>query len=262
MAQAPTQDGQGEGQPGQVRQILDRVDRASTSLEKTMQSLETVSGRLERGEGTLGRLSKDEQLIDEVEGVAQSVGEFMDGVQRLQTIVALRTDYQFRAGTIKSFVELRLQPREDKYYSFEIVNDPRGLTRLEQRTVETTNPNDPPVYFERSETTTNAMRFSMQIAQRFGPMVGRFGIKESTGGVGLDYLMFEDRFELRQDLFGFGERVVPRWRAWLGYEFVPRLWLLGGADDIIDSDKRDYFIGLQLRFNDQDLKTILPFSPR
>jgi hypothetical protein len=23
---------------------------------------------------------------------------------------------------------------------------------------------------------------------------------------------------------------------------------------------RDYFIGLQLRFNDQDLKTILPFS--
>ena len=37
------------------------------------------------------------------------------------------------------------------------------------------------------------------------------------------------------------------------------LWLLGGVDFVF-SDKRDYFMGLQLRFTDQDLKTILPFA--
>jgi phospholipid/cholesterol/gamma-HCH transport system substrate-binding protein len=253
-----------EGDPpsqGEVRQIIERVNRATTSLEKTMNNLENVTGGIDRGEGTLGRLLKDERLIDEVEGVVEGVNEFVGGVSRLQTIVNLRTDYQFLAGSVKSYVELRLQPREDKYYSIEIVNDPRGLTRVEQTTVRTTNPNDPPYYAEDRVVTTNAFRFSLQFAQRLGPFVGRFGIKESTGGIGLDTLLFDDRFELVQDLFGFGETVLPRWRVSLGYEFVTRLWLLAGADDILSPIRRDYFIGLQLRFNDEDLKSILPFAP-
>lgn len=248
-------------QVGEVRQIIDKVNRASDSLESALKNVDTVSQRLANGEGTLGRLSKDETLINEVEGVAESVGEFMGGVSRLQTIVLLRTDYQFLASTVKSYVELRLQPREDKYYAIEIVNDPRGLTRFEQIDVETTNPNDPTQYREVRTVTTNAFRFSLQFAQSIGPFTGRFGIKESTGGVGLDLTLFEDRFELRQDLFGFGEVVIPRWRVGFGYEFVNRLWLLGGVDDILNSTRRDYFVGLQLKFNDEDIKTILPFVP-
>jgi phospholipid/cholesterol/gamma-HCH transport system substrate-binding protein len=73
--------------------------------------------------------------------------------------------------------------------------------------------------------------------------------------------MIDDRFELQQDHFGFGEVVIPRWRIHLGYEFVKRLWLLAGVDDIVAPERRDYFVGLQLRFNDRDLKTILPFAP-
>ena len=71
-----------------------------------------------------------------------------------------------------------------------------------------------------------------------------------------------DRFEIRQDLFGFGEELQPRWRIGLNYEFIKRLWMNAGVDDIINRDRRDYFVGLQLRFNDQDLKTILPFAPK
>ena len=39
-----------------------------------------------------------------------------------------------------------------------------------------------------------------------------------------------------------------------------RLWLLGGVDHIFLPNRRDYFLGLQLRFTDEDLKTILPFT--
>lgn len=252
-----------EGQPqktGEVREILDKVDRASSSLEQTLSNMETVTGRLEKGEGTLGRLSKDEHLINEVEGVTETVGDFVGGLGRLQTIVQLRTDYQFLANTVKSYVQLRLQPREDKYYVIEIVNDPKGLTHYEQTVVTTSNPNLPNTYFENRTVTTNSFRFSLQFAQRFGPFVGRFGIKESTGGIGLDTLLLDDRFELQQDIFGFGEVVLPRWRVSLGYEFIPRLWMLAGLDDIFSATRRDYFVGLQLRFNDEDLKTILPFA--
>lgn len=250
-----------QAQAGEVRQIIDKVNRASESLESALKNIDSVTGRLERGEGTLGRLTRDEKLINEVEGVAETVGDFVGGLSRLQTIVVLRTDYQFLSSTVKSYVELRLQPREDKYYLIEVVNDPKGLTRYEQIDVDTTNTNDPPHYREVRTVTSNSFRFSLQFAQSFGPFTGRFGIKESTGGLGLDLSLFQKRFELRQDLFGFGEVVVPRWRVSLGYEFVNRVWLLGGVDDILSGARRDYFVGLQLKFNDEDLKTILPFAP-
>ncbi len=252
-----------QGQPqktGEIREILDKVDRASSSLESTLANLDAVSGRIEKGQGTIGRLTKDEHLINEVEGVTETVGDFVGGLGRLQTIVQLRTDYQFLASTVKSYVQLRLQPREDKYYMIEIVNDPKGLTHYEQTAVTTSNPNEPANYYEYRTVTTNSFRFSLQFAQRFGPFVGRFGIKESTGGIGLDTLLLDDRFELQQDVFGFGEVVLPRWRVSLGYEFIPRLWMLAGVDDILSATRRDYFVGLQLRFNDEDLKTILPFA--
>jgi phospholipid/cholesterol/gamma-HCH transport system substrate-binding protein len=177
----------------------------------------------------------------------------------VQTVVGLRTDYNFLANTIKSYVELRLQPSEDKYYLIELVNDPRGKTSFEQQDVDTTNPNLPAHYRTTTTTTTNSFRFSFQFAKRIGPFTGRFGIKESTGGIGLDLHLLNDRFELRQDLFGFGEELSPRWRIAVAYEFIRKLWLLGGVDDILNSDRRDYFVGLQLRFNDQDLKSVLPF---
>lgn len=245
---------------GEVRQIIAKVNRASENLEATMKNLDNLTGRLDRGEGTLGRLSKDEHLINEVEGVAEDIGEFVGGLSRLQTIVTMRTDYQFLSSTVKSYVELRIQPREDKYYLIEVVNDPRGLTHFEQIDVDTTNPNDPPHYREVRTVTANSLRFSLQFAQSFGIFTGRFGIKESTGGVGLDTLLLDKRFEVRQDLFGFGEVVLPRWRVSLGYEFVNRIWLMGGVDDILSTSRRDYFVGAQLRFNDEDLKTILPFA--
>jgi phospholipid/cholesterol/gamma-HCH transport system substrate-binding protein len=252
--------GERPGEAGEIRKIVERVDRASQNLESALKNVDDVTGRLERGEGTLGRLTKDEKLINEVEGAVENVGEFLGGISRLQTIVSLRTDYQFLASTVKSYVEIRLQPREDKYYLFEVVNDPKGLTRFEQIDVDTTNPNDPPHYREVRTVTQNTLRFSLQFAQSFGPVTGRFGIKESTGGLGLDVSLFEDRFELRQDLYGFGEVVLPRWRISLGYEFINRLWLLGGVEDILSGSRRDYFVGGMLRFNDEDLKTILPFA--
>lgn len=260
MTAGPEKAGMG-GQPGEVRAAAERVNRASESLEKTLQHADNIAARIDRGEGTVGRLTKDESLINEVESVVEDLGTLVGGVGRLQTVVGLRTDYNFLANTIKSYVELRLQPSEDKYYSIEIVNDPRGRTTFEQIDVDTTNPNDPPHYREIRTVTTNAFRFSFQFAKRMGPLTGRFGIKESTGGLGLDLHLLDDRFELRQDLFGFGEELSPRWRIALSYEFVRKLWLLGGVDDILNTDRRDYFVGLQLRFTDQDLKTVLPFAP-
>lgn len=260
VRQLLAQQGGAAGEPGEMRSTVERINRASKSLESALAHIDNVAARIDRGEGTVGRLTKDEALINEVQGVAEGVNDYVDSLRRLQTIVGLRSDYNFLANTIKSYVELRLQPREDKYYLIELINDPRGKTSFTQTDVDTTNPNDPAHYRTVTTTTTDAFRFSIQFARRIGPFTGRFGIKESTGGIGLDTHLLQNRFEIVQDFFGFGEEIRPRYRLWVGYEFIKRLWLIGGVDHIFLPNRRDYFLGLQLRFTDDDLKTILPFA--
>jgi phospholipid/cholesterol/gamma-HCH transport system substrate-binding protein len=254
-------EGDVKGSIGQVRETVERVNRASSSLESALQHIDSVSARIDKGEGTVGRLTKDETLINEVQGVVEGVGDFVGGITRMQTIIGLRADYNFVSNTIKSYVELRLQPSEDKYYLIEVINDPRGRTTVEQTDIDTTDPTRPPHYRDVKTTTTNAFRFSLMFAKRIGPFTGRFGILESTGGIGLDVHLLRDRFEIRQDVFGFGETLQPRWRIGLGYEFLHHLWMLAGVDEVFNTSRRDYFVGLQLRFNDQDLKAMLPFTP-
>ena len=253
--------GRGTGTGAEVKDTIDHLNTSSQSLESALLHIDHVADRLDKGEGTLGRLTKDDALITEIQNVAEGVNNLVEPIGRLQTIVGLRSDYNFLANTIKSYFELRLQPREDKFYMLQLINDPRGKTSFSQVDVETTNPNEPARYRTLTTTTTDAFRFSLEIARQLGPVRGRFGIIESTGGIGLDLLLFNGRFELSNDLFGFGEQVVPRFRSFLSYQFINRLWLIGGVDNIFVPGLRDYFVGLQLRFTDDDLKTILPFAP-
>jgi phospholipid/cholesterol/gamma-HCH transport system substrate-binding protein len=248
------------GQKGELRETIERLDRSSKSLESTLAHADSVAGRIDRGEGTIGKLTKDDALVNEVQGVAEGVNDYVQNLTRLQTIVGLRADYNFLANTIKSYVALRLQPTEDKYYEIELINDPRGLTSITDTSVDTTNITMPSHYRTISYTTTNSFRFSLQFAKRIGPFTGRFGLKESTGGTGLDIHLLQDRFEIVNDLFGLSEFVEPRYRVYISYEFLGRLWLYGGVDHLLEPSLRDYFLGLQLRFTDDDLKTILPFS--
>jgi len=251
----------GRGEPnGRLRDTIDRLDEASKSLQSTLEHADSIAGRIDRGEGTIGKLTKDDALINEVQGVAEGVNDYVQNIVRLRTVVGLRSDYNFLANTIKTYVSLRLQPREDKYYELELINDPTGYTSFTDTQVDTTNPQEPSHYRTITTTTTEAFRFSLQFAKRFGPFTGRFGIKESTGGVGLDLHLLQDRFEVVNDLFGFSEEVQPRYRVFISYEFIKRLWLLGGVDYVFTPAQRDYFLGLQLRFDDTDLKTILPFA--
>jgi phospholipid/cholesterol/gamma-HCH transport system substrate-binding protein len=251
----------GKGTPGdELRSTVERLDRASANLERTLARAEVIAGGIARGEGTLGRLSKDDTLINEVESTVGEMREAVGGFGRIQAVIGLTLEYYFLAASPENTVEIRLQPAEDSYYSIEIVGDPRGKTNIQQIDVDTTNPNSPAHYRNIITTTTNSFRFSFQFAKRIGWFTGRFGIKESTGGLGLDLHLLKDRFELRQDLFGFGEELYPRWRVALAYEFIRKLWLLGGVDDIVNSGRRDYFIGLQLRYDDTDLKRLLPFA--
>jgi phospholipid/cholesterol/gamma-HCH transport system substrate-binding protein len=247
---------------GRVDDTVSSVQRAAHDLEAAMKDIRQVTERTARGEGTVGRLTQDEKLINEVEGVIEGVSDVIGPIGRLQTIVRLRSEYNFLANTFKNYVGLRLQPREDRYYSFELINDPRGRTSFTQRQVRTSPPRDgePEFYQETVSETSDAFRFTLQFAKRIHFATFRFGILESTGGLGLDLHLLDDNLEVNADAFAIGEQQYARLRVALAYEVLQRLFIVGGMDDMLN-ESRDFFLGAQLRFNDEDLKSILPFIP-
>ncbi|MBL8601707.1 MAG: MCE family protein [Myxococcales bacterium] len=250
----------GDNTVTQMQETLRNVADASRSLRESLDHVNNVAGSIDRGEGNLGRLARDESLIDEVQGTAEALNDVVQPISRLQTMVGLRSEYSFISNTLRSYVELRLQPREDKYFLIEVIDDPRGLTTVSSNITDTTDPTLTPHVRTVSRLTTDSFRFSAMIARRVGPITFRYGIKESSGGFGADLHLLDDRIEVRTDLFGFGENSYPRFRAAAAFNVLQRAWLIAGIDDVFNGDRFDYFLGAQLRFLDDDLKAILPFS--
>ena len=112
----------GEG----ARGSLDKLQSTIDNLDKTMKNMETVTSRLEKGEGTVGRLLTDDTIARNVEEITEDAGGFVRSITRLQTIVGLRTEYNFLSSTFKNYLSIQLMPRPDKFYLIELVEDPRG----------------------------------------------------------------------------------------------------------------------------------------
>ncbi len=229
-------------------------------LDRTLENLGDITEGVNKGEGTVGRLLKDDKLINDVEEVVEGASGLVEGAFKLQTIVGLMSEFNFYDNTIKTSLQLRLQPREDKYYLIEAIYDPRGATSREKIVVETTNPDDPAQYQETRRITKDTLLLSFMFARRLHFATFRFGIKESSGGIGLDLHILRDRVELTTDLYRFGEDVYPRLKELIAIEFLRHVYIIGGINDILN-ENRDYFVGAMLRFNDEDLKTMLMFSP-
>lgn len=65
--------------------LATRLDDIATSLGRSAVSAEGILGRIERGEGTLGRLAQDEDLYDHASAAAASVQKAADEFARVAT---------------------------------------------------------------------------------------------------------------------------------------------------------------------------------
>ena len=67
----------------QASVITRRLDGVSTTLEKSSQSMQNVLGRVERGEGSLGKLTKDDKLYDRLSEAAANMNQASVNLSKL-----------------------------------------------------------------------------------------------------------------------------------------------------------------------------------
>ncbi len=255
-----------------LKESVGGVKDALASLNRSLASLENVSSKIEKGEGTLGKLVADEELAQKVEGTVEDASEFVGRLVRLQTEVTLRSELLLNERGAKNYLSLKLIPKPDKYYLVEVIDDPRGL--VEREVITRSPPGAEEAANQEVRVTREALKFSAQFAKRYYFATFRFGIIESTGGLGANLHFLDDHLELKLDAFEFAspDKDYPRIKAYANFLFLNHLFVTAGADDIINPAEveattgrilsgRDYFFGGGIYFTDDDLKAILTFAP-
>lgn len=251
-----------------VREKLDQVD-------SLLSHSSSVARKIDEDEGTLGRLVNDSTLADNLTDISDDAKDFLGTVFNLQTYVGLRSEWAIRGGGLRSYITVDIQTRPDKFYYIELEKGPRGT--FPESTLTCGVMNNP---CDKTFVITDKVRFTFQFGKRIGWLQLRYGLKESSGGVGVDGHWYHDKLRLSMDLFEGTFNRLPRLKVTAAWELFGYLYIMGGIDDALNAPDsiaiaddgfdvptqfdgteykfgRDWFVGASLRFNDKDLAALL-----
>jgi phospholipid/cholesterol/gamma-HCH transport system substrate-binding protein len=256
-----------------LKETVGSLRDALATLNRSLQNVEAVTTRMEKGEGLIGKLASDKEFADKVETGVTDASDFLSRVVRLQAEITLRSEILANEAATKNYVRLRLIPRPDKYYEFEVVDDPRGV--LTRDVIVRSPPGSTEVANQEVRTTSfDRLKFSAQFAKRYAFLTLRFGLIESTGGLGFNLHFLDDHLEIKTDAYEWSNpaKDYPRIKSYLNVYFLKHLFVTGGADDLLNPPQieeptgrilsgRDYFLGGGIYFTDDDIKSIIGSVP-
>ena len=268
-----------------ARGVRQAVDKLTGSLE----SLDEILDKVNEGKSVAGRLLVDERLGRKVGSAAEDLADQLDRIFKMQVQLQLRSEWllnqtlqnEGRPGT-KLYFGVRLLPRPDKYYLFEVVSDPRGVDTITTETETSLSGTQTDQTITTRTLNEDKLTFSLQIAKRYGPATFRGGIIEGSGGAGMDLHLMRDRLQISASIYQFSRAfqasrisgdsstLYPRAKVWLNYYFLDNFFVTTGADDFLNSWEQgnypggrsfnigtDVFFGVGVYFTDDDLKTLI-----
>lgn len=244
-----------------TRELKEMVEENKPAVKSTVESLDRITKQIDQGEGTLGKLVKDERLYENINKAAEGVDKTFGAMERFRTFITFQADYLNKIEDGKGYFYITLQPRPDRYYILGAVGDPLGkvTTTETERTVNgiTTR--------ETKEKTKQEIEFTAQYAMRHKDIALRLGLTENTFGAGADYFFNQDKGKITIDAWDFSNDEEysknPHLRAGVDYFVFKNLFVSAGIDNILNSKWRGGYAGVGLRLEDQDLKYILGSIP-
>lgn len=234
---------------------LVKDDSTIDKLNKTLSSLQEISDKINEGKGTIGKLIHDDETVDNLNETLAGINRYVTKAEQFRTFLSYRGEYLFDNSNAKSYLELKIQPKEDKFYILGVVADPRG-----RRTVKDSTTGG--ITTRTEEWERDGVLFNLEIAKRWKDVVLRGGLLESTGGLGIDYFAFDDNLMFTFEAFDFDADRDPHLKAFVEYRLFKHLYLSAGWDDFLsDEGNESPFVGVSIRFEDEDLKYLLTSAP-
>ncbi|HAR37043.1 MAG TPA: hypothetical protein DCR87_09155 [Acidobacteria bacterium] len=206
-----------ENRPG-VQESLKKLDEALTGLQESLESLQTVLGRIEKGEGTAGKLVQETDLYDEAKETVDQIKRITTSVSALDFGGGVQGAYYGSSELFKGSLYGRLWWKNRALLSAGFIHNP-----WEDKFV-----------------------YSLEAGWRWRGLVARGGLIESRFGAGLDWYLLNSRLALSAEAFDFNRSPRPQFRVYGRVYPVKNFYLLLGLDDFSLAERREIFFGLGL----------------
>lgn len=226
-------------------------------IDKSLQNIEEITDKVNKGEGTIGKLISDEKTAEDVSAAIEGLSGLVDSAQRITTAVDFNGYYLNEIDGARSAIGIYIQPGLDRYYYLGLVDDPAGVVET-KNTLTVTNG----VTTDTDETTTfqSKTKLTALYAKNIYNFTFKGGLIENTGGVGIDYSPFQlHRLKFSLEAFDFEKTQL---RSTLSYKFRYGMYVLAGYNDMLDNrDAQSFYAGAGLFLTNDDLKLLLTRSP-
>ena len=251
--------------------IVHAFDETMKDVEITARNARVITDRIEKGEGTLGRLVNNDQALVEVEAAIKDVRDILAPATKLQFSVDYHGERR-QDLTGQHYFNVILRTRPDRFYLL-------GFTDLGEATTEEVA--TAPFAEDESQFSNDsidsddhvsrrriikkeAIRFNVQFGKRWHDLQMRFGFFETSGGIAADYYLLGDRVKLTGEAFDWNAKSTVRktahFKSYLQILFYDHIYLVAGLDDITrvaqKSRMGNVFFGAGMSFEDDDLKSL------
>jgi len=257
---------------GTLRDSLDHIAEISSSMRTSIDNLNQISGKIASGEGTIGKFVNSDEAHDQltstlvaVESGVASLTDTLGRVKRMKLDLDIESYLFTETDDARTSFSMTFDPQtSNRFYRLAGIDDARGSMRSRTDVVTVTN-NDGETDTTTTTTQTreDKITLSAQFGFRFGDARLRAGLFESSGGAAIDYGLFDERVWLSLEAFDFNrdDKVDPHLRVTGEWRLNPNIYVVGGYDDFLLSDRESLFVGGGVRWTDDDFKYLLGSLP-
>ncbi|MDX1998393.1 MAG: MlaD family protein [Thermoanaerobaculia bacterium] len=262
----------GENRP-ELRASLENLRRLSESAQVSVQNINELTGKINTGEGTIGKLVNSSELhdnlvstLDSVQGGVETLSNTLGRIEKVRLELGLESFYLTEPGEAQSSFRLDLDPKSGRFYRLALVESPTGKETVKTEEVTVTNP-DGTTETTRRDILKTEEKATISALFGFRPLGDArvmAGLIEGTGGVQVEYPLSDGRYWLSLEAFDFDRPadLDPHLRLTGKWYLSPNAYLVGGYDDPLVDGKRSFFLGGGVRWEDDDLKYLMGSIPK
>jgi phospholipid/cholesterol/gamma-HCH transport system substrate-binding protein len=280
-----------------IQRFNNSFDKATDSFSNLAGPLERVGNQLNSSEGLIGTLINDPNLSKDVKGTVKAVKKYFNYMDRMSLVVDTHVESMQAPGNdldfkdAKGYMNFIVQSNEDTSYLFGITSGYQGVvkrTRIDTMWMDQAKhpivpdlvnlPNWAKLQYApvREEYIRNysAVTYNVQFAKELGRLRLRSGLFESTFGLGFDYeipIHDDVKWITTLEVYRFDEfmsqtlggRMVfdidlPHLKFWNRVYVNDSFYFTFGADDFISKFNKNFFVGMGIAFEQNDLKYLMP----
>lgn len=255
-----------------LRKGIASFDQSLSKLDDSMKNIQSITRKVDDGQGTIGKLVNDEQTVDKLNEAVGKLNKLLGGAERIKLDISVHGEYlrnnQSNFGDdahTKGYLSVQLQPLKDRFYTMQLISNPRGKkVRTNEITFRSVNDSKEDKVTEQQIEVKDEMQLSAAVNQRYYDTVFRLGLFENKFGVGVQQIIGRnEQFSLNFEGWDFGGDLGTHLKTYGVWKFHSNLFASAGLDDYINKNSRfrDRFIGFGITFNEDVLKPYLGSLP-